>query len=78
MTIKAVDVRDAQSNFEQLLNDVRQGTEVLLTEGETPLARLVPMAASAASRVAGLHLGAIWTSDDFDQPLPDDLWTVHG
>jgi hypothetical protein len=26
-------------------------------------------------RVAGLHPGAIWTSDDFDEPLPDDFWT---
>lgn len=26
-------------------------------------------------RVAGLHQGAIWTSDDFDEPLPDEFWT---
>jgi len=25
-------------------------------------------------RVAGLHPGAIWTSDDFDDPLPDEFW----
>jgi hypothetical protein len=23
---------------------------------------------------AGLHLGAIWTSDDFDEPLSDGFW----
>jgi hypothetical protein len=27
------------------------------------------------AHVAGLHPGAIWTSDDFDEPLPDDFWT---
>jgi hypothetical protein len=27
------------------------------------------------ARVAGLHPGAIWTRDDFDEPLPDDFWT---
>jgi hypothetical protein len=26
-------------------------------------------------RVAGLHPGVIWTSHDFDEPLPDDFWT---
>ncbi len=25
-------------------------------------------------RVAGLHAGLIWTSDDFDDPLPDEFW----
>jgi len=25
-------------------------------------------------RVAGLHEGQIWMSDDFNEPLPDDYW----
>lgn len=25
-------------------------------------------------RVLGLHAGQGWVSDDFEQPLPDDLW----
>ncbi len=25
-------------------------------------------------RVAGLHKGAIWISDDFDEPLDDAFW----
>jgi Protein of unknown function (DUF2281) len=25
-------------------------------------------------RVLGLHAGQGWTSDDFDEPLPDDFW----
>jgi hypothetical protein len=25
-------------------------------------------------RILGLHPGAIWTSDDFDEPLPDEFW----
>ncbi|MBI1280878.1 MAG: DUF2281 domain-containing protein [Anaerolineaceae bacterium] len=25
-------------------------------------------------RILGLHPGAIWTSDDFDDPLPDEFW----
>jgi hypothetical protein len=25
-------------------------------------------------RTPGLQPGSIWTSDDFDEPLPDELW----
>ncbi len=25
-------------------------------------------------RTLNLHPGAIWTSDDFDDPLPDEFW----
>ena len=25
-------------------------------------------------RILGLHPGAMWTSDDFDDPLPDEFW----
>jgi hypothetical protein len=25
-------------------------------------------------RILGLHAGMIWTSDDFDDPLPDEFW----
>jgi hypothetical protein len=29
---------------------------------------------SLPPRILGLHPGAIWTSDDFDDPLPDEFW----
>lgn len=70
MPTKTVDVHEAQIRLMELLSLVLAGTEVILTEGNMPLARLVPIAAPTAPRVAGLHPGAIWTSDDFDEPLP--------
>lgn len=75
MLTKTVDVREAQTNLKDLLSLVREGTEIVLTEGTTPLARLVPMTLPSTPRVAGLHTGAIWTSEDFDEPLPEDFWT---
>jgi len=35
----------------------------------------VQLPISITPRVAGLHLGAIWVSADFDEPLPDEFWT---
>ncbi len=26
-------------------------------------------------RIAGLHAGTAWISDDFDLPLPEEFWT---
>ena len=73
MLAKTVDVHEAQTR----LSDVLTGAEVILTQGNQPLARLVPVSplTTSAPRAAGLHAGAIWTSDDFDEPLPDEFWT---
>ena len=75
MLTKTIDVQETQTNLKELLSLVREGTEIVLTEGTTPLARLVPITLPSTSRVAGLHSGAIWTSEDFDEPLPEDFWT---
>jgi antitoxin (DNA-binding transcriptional repressor) of toxin-antitoxin stability system len=75
MPTETVDVLDAQVRLPELLSLVASGTEVILTEGNTPLARLLPIADLPPPRVAGLHAGAIRISDDFDAPLPDEFWT---
>ena len=68
-----VDVRESQINLHDLLTLVREGNEVVLTEGATPLARVVPFASPSTPRVAGLHPGAIQTSEDFDEPLSEEF-----
>ncbi len=75
MQTKTVDVHEAQTHLIELLSLVSAGTEIILTEGSTPLARIVPMGGATTPRVAGLHPGAIWTSEDFDEPLPEEFWT---
>jgi antitoxin (DNA-binding transcriptional repressor) of toxin-antitoxin stability system len=71
MPAKTIDIRNEPTDLDNLLSLIAEGTEVLLTDGDTPVARLVPI----GKRVAGLHTGAIWTSEDFDQPLPEEFWT---
>jgi len=71
MLTRTIDVGKEPPDLQVLLSLVAQGTEVVLTEGDTPIARLVPV----GKRVAGLHAGAIRTSEDFDEPLPDEFWT---
>lgn len=75
MLTKIVDIHEAQTRLTELLSLVAAGTEIIFTEGNTLIARLSPVALSALPRLPGLHPGAIFTSDDFDRPLPDEFWT---
>jgi antitoxin (DNA-binding transcriptional repressor) of toxin-antitoxin stability system len=74
---KTVDVFEVQNNLAGILSLIAEGTEVILTSDNKPLARLLPIEASETPRVAGLHEGKIWTSDDFAEPLPDEFWTEN-
>lgn len=74
MPTTKVDVREVQARLTELISLVVAGTEVILTDGSKPLARLVPLTSSTKPRVAGLHSGAIQISGDFDYPLRDEFW----
>ncbi len=75
MPTKTIEVKQTQTYLKELLSLVHKGSEIILTQGNTPIARLVPIVPSSATpRVAGLHQDAIWMSDDFDEPLPDEFW----
>jgi antitoxin (DNA-binding transcriptional repressor) of toxin-antitoxin stability system len=69
----AIDIRELPARLDEALALAVAGCEVVLVDGSTPRARLVPMDATAP-RVAGLHPGAIQPAPDFDAPLSDDFW----
>ena len=74
MPTTTIDVNTARTSLRDLIGMVQDGEEILLVDGETPLARVVPAAPVRSARIAGLQAGQIWASDDFDEPLPDDFW----
>jgi len=53
MQTKTVDVHEAQTHLAERLSLVTAGTEIILTAGNTPLARIVPIVVSTTPRVAG-------------------------
>lgn len=74
MTKKTFDVREAETHLREILSIVSAGAEVILKEGDKPIARLIPIKDSSTERIAGLHRGVAWMSDDFVEPLPEDFW----
>ena len=75
-----VDVSEAQEQLQRLLEIAKSGNEVIIAEGEIPIARLTGVSAQPSApskRILGLHQGAATISDDFDAPLPDDFWLVE-
>ncbi|MDP3285415.1 MAG: hypothetical protein Q8M56_13375 [Desulfobacterales bacterium] len=71
MLTKTIDIKKKPPDLKVLLSLVADGTEIVLTDNDTPIARMVQI----GKRVAGLHAGAIRMSEDFDEPLPDEFWT---
>jgi antitoxin (DNA-binding transcriptional repressor) of toxin-antitoxin stability system len=73
MSTTIVDVHELATRFAEMLSLAVAGNEVLVTENQIPLARLVPLT-PGQPRILGFHTGAITTTPDFDAPLPDDFW----
>lgn len=73
--MKSVEIHEAQQHLAELVAQVATGEEIILLDGQTPRARLVPITAHPARRVPGLHAGSMTMSPDFDQLLPDEFWT---
>lgn len=72
MPDKIVSAEDAQGKLPALLELVKEGHEVLISEGEEVIARLAPVAQK--KRTAGLSRGAVRAAPDFDEPLPESFW----
>ena len=58
MTITIVDLHKDKKTIKELLSLLEDDAEVILAEGDAPVARLVAI----GRRVPGLHEGAIWAS----------------
>lgn len=74
METRNVNITEAQNQLPALLELALAGNEIVITEDDKPLVKLVPVGVPKKKRVAGLNRGKISMSEDFDAPLPDEFW----
>lgn len=66
----SVNVHEAKTHLSRLLERVEKGEEIIIARAGKPVARLVPVEPPSGKRPIGRDKGKIWMSDDFDEPLP--------
>ena len=71
--LETVNVHKAKTHLSRLLERVEAGEEIVIARAGKPIARLVPLRPPAARTLFGRDRGKIWISDNFDEPLP---WQV--
>lgn len=70
---KLIEFHELSSRLEEVLASAAAGDEIILTQGATHRARLIPLP-KAGSRIPGLHPAAIQTAADFDAPLAEEFF----
>lgn len=76
MLTQTIDIAKVQMSINELLLLLKENPEIVLTDGEIPIARLLSVAPNSSNspRIPDLHPNAIIISNDFDEPLPDEFW----
>ena len=65
-------VHQAKTNLSRLIKEAEKGTEVIITRGKKPVAKIVPIASASKKRVPGSMKGQIWSAPDAFDPLTDE------
>lgn len=76
MLTKTVDISSQENIRDYLVTLLQPGIEIMLTDGEFMLAKLIPIeqiTAPIKERTAD-HYPTLWISDDFDDLLPGEYW----
>ncbi len=68
-----INIHEAKTQLSKLIEAVEAGEEVVIARAGKPVAKLVAFKPVKPVRKPGLLKGKIRISDDFDDPLPEDL-----
>ena len=72
---KTISISELNDSVQTLLALTKNGDEIVLEENGEAVVKITLMEKSERkNRVAGLGKGTMWTSDDFNDELPDEFW----
>ena len=67
-----VSLQEAQAKLPELIHALSPGEELVITENESPVAKLVaPPSPPPARKLGGLRGTVLYMAPDFDAPLDD-------
>jgi len=70
--MNAVSIDEAKAKLSELIHQLKPGDEIIITEKNQPVARLVPAEATRAQRKLGSLRGTVnHMAPDFDAPLDE-------
>lgn len=69
--MQQIDIVDAKAQIESLLQSALQGEEVIITQNNQPILKLIQFLQPPKRRQRGSAKGQIWMAPDFDEPLED-------
>jgi prevent-host-death family protein len=73
-SMTTISIIDAQTRLAELINGLSPGEEVIITENERPVARLLPAASQPerkSPQLGTLKGTVLYMAPDFDAPLDD-------
>ncbi len=71
-----IEVTELVQRLPDVIAAIAEGEEVVLTNAETPFAKLVKIESASPGRIPGSAVGLFTMSDNFDEPI-DDLFEVY-
>jgi len=67
-----VTIHKAKTNLSRLIKQATAGEEVIISRGDVPVARLVPVGESKGKRQPGSLKGKLKVGPEFFEPLPPE------
>jgi prevent-host-death family protein len=71
--MSVINIHAAKTQLSKLVDQAAAGEEIVIARAGRPVARLVALAPERPRRVLGQMDGLLTITDDFNDPLPDDL-----
>jgi antitoxin (DNA-binding transcriptional repressor) of toxin-antitoxin stability system len=67
-----VTIKEAETHLKQLIQQALEGEEIVISQDQQPLVKLVALPEALKQRRIGHAKGVIiYMADDFDEPLPE-------
>ena len=65
-------VHQAKANLSRLIKEAEKGTDVIITRGKKPVAKLVAIQAASKMRIPDSMKGQLWSAPGAFDPLTDE------